>query len=59
VTFHGKPLVEETNLVINYGNRWVWYGLVSKSQSITLLMWLIEHCAIMYAYSILAQHDRN
>ena len=21
VTFHGKPLVEETNLVINYGNR--------------------------------------
>lgn len=21
VTFHGKPLIEETNLVINYGNR--------------------------------------
>lgn len=30
VTFHGKPLVEETNLVINYGNR---YGFIGPNGS--------------------------
>jgi ATP-binding cassette subfamily F protein 2 len=30
VTFHGKPLVEETDLVINYGNR---YGFIGPNGS--------------------------
>jgi ATP-binding cassette subfamily F protein 2 len=30
VTFHGKPLVEETSLVINYGNR---YGFIGPNGS--------------------------
>ena len=30
VTFHGKPLIEETNLVINYGNR---YGFIGPNGS--------------------------
>lgn len=30
VTFHGKPLIEETDLVINYGNR---YGFIGPSGS--------------------------
>ena len=30
VTFHGKPLIEETQLVINYGNR---YGFIGPNGS--------------------------
>jgi ATP-binding cassette subfamily F protein 2 len=30
VTFHGKPLIEETDLVINYGNR---YGFIGPNGS--------------------------
>mmetsp|Transcript_56189 Transcript_56189/g.60837 ORF Transcript_56189/g.60837 Transcript_56189/m.60837 type:complete len:337 (-) Transcript_56189:3291-4301(-) len=30
VTFHGKPLIEETNLTINYGNR---YGFIGPNGS--------------------------
>ena len=30
VTFHGKPLIEETSLVINYGNR---YGFIGPNGS--------------------------
>ena len=30
VSFHGKPLIEETNLVINYGNR---YGFIGPNGS--------------------------
>jgi len=32
VSFHGKPLVEETQLVINYGNRYGFIGTFSNMQ---------------------------
>jgi ATP-binding cassette, subfamily F, member 2 len=30
VTFHGKPLIEDTDIVINYGNR---YGFIGPNGS--------------------------
>lgn len=32
VTFHGKPLIEETEIQINYGNR---YGFIGKFRKIS------------------------
>lgn len=36
VTFHGKPLIEETDLVINYGNR---YGFIGPNGSGKVSHW--------------------
>ncbi len=39
VTFHGKPLVEETQLVINYGNRYGFLGPNGSGKVCYILCW--------------------
>jgi ATP-binding cassette subfamily F protein 2 len=55
VTFHGKPLIEETNLVINYGNR---YGFIGPNGS-GKVRWGFVSCRVVSCWMLIGKRGKS